>query len=553
MADHNIVGEWLRSMRLGQYADSFIDNGYDDLEICKQIGDADLDAIGVTNISHREIILRAVRRLLQEGGTAVYFTLEEHHHHHRHATSSHDGTSSSDEYEAAGPSPTLGHSQRRPSVVSNHCAPSSKHVRAKTHNHHTRAAIEEIPKSASSLDSIRGHVITSDDNQVITGCMPRICGAEVTPYQWTYTLGDNSGKTSDRSRRCLEEQQQQHDGKKATTSEVSLPRRLDHRDSGKAASRRIELEEDKYQSVVGMGSGGSARRYVDEYEEGKAELGRYPKMQLKNMIKEKLARDSIRLSAPPYSNPDGSRGHLESLATRYADELRTHYRDVLARLEELRKRRVAIDFPPLPPQGDSLSLKTTRNYKPGKYSPSSCLSDHEEETIYSLYEGPSSFDDSHVAWPASDPNRRSQQRCLSPGSRYFYEPCPFPASDARENAEISTADQNKKRGPLGRLFRSLGPKKDREKISPRHKCAKPQHQQQLNVKYLAEGSRLQIGDVVSSPGSDDEQVRLLLQLVRDGFLSMEDAMQRVQPKDSEKTKGLKTHEKIEECCVHVET
>ena len=64
----------------------------------------------------------------------------------------------------------------------------------------------------------------------------------------------------------------------------------------------------------------------------------------------------------------------------------------------------------------------------------------------------------------------------------------------------SSCDQGKKRGALGRLFRSLGPKKDREKGSPRHKCAKAQHQhqhqhhhhnqqqqQQLNVKYLADG------------------------------------------------------------------
>ncbi|KAJ9582773.1 hypothetical protein L9F63_022884, partial [Diploptera punctata] len=49
----NIVVEWLRSLHLGQYSESFIDNGYDDLEICKQVGDPDLDAIGVFNPSHR--------------------------------------------------------------------------------------------------------------------------------------------------------------------------------------------------------------------------------------------------------------------------------------------------------------------------------------------------------------------------------------------------------------------------------------------------------------------------------------------------------------------
>ncbi|KFM82345.1 hypothetical protein X975_26154, partial [Stegodyphus mimosarum] len=186
---------------------------------------------------------------------------------------------------------------------------------------------------------------------------------------------------------------------------------------------------------------------------------------------------------------DGSRGHLESLATRYADELRTHYKDVLARLEEIRKRRVAIDFPPLPPQSDSLSLKANRNFKPGKYSPSSCLSDHEEESIYCLYEVPPNFTvetPSSANAVAADPLRTSKQRCLSPRSRYFYEPCPFPAVDSNNSNAEPTTEQNKKKGPLCRLFRSLGPKKDREKVSPRHKCAKPQHEHQLNVKYLAE-------------------------------------------------------------------
>lgn len=73
----NIVVEWLRSLHLGQYSESFIDNGYDDLEICKQIGDPDLDAIGVFNQSHRGRLLQSVKTLREEGAASVYFTLEE--------------------------------------------------------------------------------------------------------------------------------------------------------------------------------------------------------------------------------------------------------------------------------------------------------------------------------------------------------------------------------------------------------------------------------------------------------------------------------------------
>ncbi|KAK4881249.1 hypothetical protein RN001_004568 [Aquatica leii] len=75
--DSNIVTEWLLSLHLPQYADSFIDNGYDDLEICKQVGEPDLDAIGVFNPVHRNILLQSVRNLREEGAASVYFTLEE--------------------------------------------------------------------------------------------------------------------------------------------------------------------------------------------------------------------------------------------------------------------------------------------------------------------------------------------------------------------------------------------------------------------------------------------------------------------------------------------
>ncbi len=74
--DSGIVLSWLKTLQLQRYTQAFVDNGYDDLEICKQIGHPDLDAIGVFDQVHRNRILRAVDRLRQEGGVAVYFTLE---------------------------------------------------------------------------------------------------------------------------------------------------------------------------------------------------------------------------------------------------------------------------------------------------------------------------------------------------------------------------------------------------------------------------------------------------------------------------------------------
>lgn len=74
-----IVFEWLKTLQLTQYVEAFVDNGYDDLEVCKQIGEPDLDAIGVFLPHHRLKVLRAVQRLREEDkklAPGLYFTLE---------------------------------------------------------------------------------------------------------------------------------------------------------------------------------------------------------------------------------------------------------------------------------------------------------------------------------------------------------------------------------------------------------------------------------------------------------------------------------------------
>ncbi|CAH1799687.1 unnamed protein product [Owenia fusiformis] len=75
MAD-NILHEWLKSLKLGHHIQAFVDNGYDNLEICKHIGEPDLDAIGVVIPSERKDILSAVKSLRENGAAPIYFTLE---------------------------------------------------------------------------------------------------------------------------------------------------------------------------------------------------------------------------------------------------------------------------------------------------------------------------------------------------------------------------------------------------------------------------------------------------------------------------------------------
>ena len=76
MSGNTTVEDWLRSLGLLTYTEAFIDNGYDDFDICKQIGDEDLDAIGVINSKDRKDILASVTLLRDKGVNAVYFTLE---------------------------------------------------------------------------------------------------------------------------------------------------------------------------------------------------------------------------------------------------------------------------------------------------------------------------------------------------------------------------------------------------------------------------------------------------------------------------------------------
>ncbi|KAM6138105.1 SAM and SH3 domain-containing protein 1 isoform 2-T2 [Phoenicopterus ruber ruber] len=211
----NIVYEWLKTLQLSQYAESFVDNGYDDLEVCKQIGDPDLDAIGVAVPHHRRRIHEAVRRLKEADETAagLYFTLE--------------------------PQPPPPPPPPRPAPP----------------------AAGRCPRRAAGQEETR------------RGAAPR------------------------------------------------------HRPGGRRGA---------------AGGGG---------------LAAYPRLKLKIMIRDKLIRDGINLSKPPYSNKDGSLGNIDDLAQQYADYYNTCFTDVCERMEELRKRRVSQDLDMEKPDASPTSLQ----------------------------------------------------------------------------------------------------------------------------------------------------------------------------------------------------
>ncbi|KAM3856196.1 SAM and SH3 domain-containing protein 1 isoform 2-T2 [Vipera latastei] len=217
----NVVYEWLKTLKLTQYAESFVDNGYDDLEVCKQIGEPDLDAIGVSRPQHRRRLHEAVRRLKEEDETTagLYFTLE--------------------------PQPPR--------------------------------------RGSPAPDIYTGRLLE-----------PREAKTWKDPAHQKPPPGHPRGKKG-------------------------------------APPKNMEFNSE--------------------------ELITYPKLRLKIMIRDKLIRDGITLSKPPYSSKDGSLGNIDDLAQQYADYYNTCFTDVCERMEELRKRRVSQDLDMEKSDASSTSLQ----------------------------------------------------------------------------------------------------------------------------------------------------------------------------------------------------
>ncbi|XP_073527492.1 SAM and SH3 domain-containing protein 1 isoform X8 [Phyllobates terribilis] len=238
----NIVYEWLKALQLSQYAESFVDNGYDDLEVCKQIGDPDLDAIGVMIQQHRKKIHDAVHRLREEekeAASGLYFTLE-------------------------------------------------PQVDCPTPDIYTSHLVEQYETKA-----------------------------------WREAQGHKPVPRSNKS--------------------------------GQLSKNLVT----------------------------------YPKLKLKIMIRDKLIRDGVNLSKPPFSKKDGSLGNIDDLAEQYADYYNTCFTDVCERMEELRKRHVSQDLDEEKSDTGSTSLQLRSPQSEESVGFSSTLSTPETERKLSLHKSSS--------------------------------------------------------------------------------------------------------------------------------------------------------------------
>ena len=69
----HVVWTWLHTLDQEHLFESFLENGYDDLETVKQMGEEDLLAIGVDDQETRFVISQAARMLRERGAAWVYF------------------------------------------------------------------------------------------------------------------------------------------------------------------------------------------------------------------------------------------------------------------------------------------------------------------------------------------------------------------------------------------------------------------------------------------------------------------------------------------------
>lgn len=69
----HVVWTWLHTLDQEQLFEAFLENGYDDLETVKQMGEEDLVAIGVDDQETRIVVSQAAKMLREKGAAWVYF------------------------------------------------------------------------------------------------------------------------------------------------------------------------------------------------------------------------------------------------------------------------------------------------------------------------------------------------------------------------------------------------------------------------------------------------------------------------------------------------
>jgi len=268
-ADHPVIC-WLRFLQMERYAQDFLDNGYDDLETAKKIGEEDLDAIGVASPHHRAFLLDAVKVLREQGAVWVYLLQEEqrdlhqeqllmqqqqqHQHQHQHLAADL-------EYDSCGERISAGGSSGIASGNSS-CIPWGEADPAHVSEGSASSSSSSRPRSGGNSNAgkakIKRSPAPSESNQ-------RSCLVELTPEHHR----TSAGRGGNRSARPL-----------ATFSPRAPPR---------------TAEEDLIQRASDVSTTSAAA----------AERSR--EMPLRILVSERLASEGIRLRSPPFTSKVGTK------------------------------------------------------------------------------------------------------------------------------------------------------------------------------------------------------------------------------------------------------
>lgn len=383
------LSQWLHYLQMNQYLSDFIDNGYDDLETAKKIGTEDLEAIGVQDAHHRTFLLEAVRVLREQGAAWVYL-LE-----------STQTVSDSGCYSGGLP----GDAGDRASAGS--------------------SGIASLPWTDQDQD----FVSSSGENST--------CSSSARQQKMSNSRHIGSSPARQQQQKCLVELTPEHCARMVSNNIImnSPARYLQHQ------KHSLLEDEDLIQRVSEVALSSPAmnnqqtRQHLSTFMAGKRpttrQRDRLPNksetsmcdddnltfMQLCALVKEKLMKEGISLAAPPFTTKAGD-GYLAGLAARFSSELNADEDDVLHQLEDLRSAATSDwsragrlnsngvggdsssnerdDISNTPPHnyanypGNPFAMDD-KNFSPGIYASSSCLSDKEEDDIYDFaakYEGP---------------------------------------------------------------------------------------------------------------------------------------------------------------------
>lgn len=352
---NNAVVTWLTFLQMEQYAEEFIDNGYDDLETVKKIGPEDLEAIGVTSTHHKSFLLDAVRVLRHQGATWVYLIRDKNRD---------SGLIPTDpEYDSCG--------ERASGGSSGIASGNSSSI---PWNDQDFGSGENT--SSSSSTSSKPKVSTVSNGRIRPSPVSRTrCQVELEQQN------QNTGSPSSTRSRSLLEMTPDH-------LRVVPGKSL----NGLARVNHIHEEEDLIQRVSDLSVGSKDPRRLGPSSPGNL-------AGLKLMLKERLKQESIQLCAPPFTSKNGDE-YLSSLALRYSQELGYPQSEIQSSLEEIR-------FSDWTNQAQLTSYQHTyanvirdelqRSFQPGIYASSSCISDQEGEALYDFankYQGRSTLSSS---------------------------------------------------------------------------------------------------------------------------------------------------------------